>query len=59
MRSCEFLLNTDRTSCVNLKASKKGRRFNRAVSPGSAIHDDIGMALSLRGDNKSNRNKRR
>lgn len=36
----------DRTSETNLRASSIGKRFNNAVSDGSANHDLIGMALS-------------
>ena len=43
---CTFLLRTDRTSCVNLSASRNGRRSSNAVSEGSENHDLIGMAFS-------------
>ena len=43
---CRFRLSMDRTSETNLSASNIGRRFNNAVSDGSANQDLIGMALS-------------
>jgi len=43
---CSLRPNIDRTSDVNLNASSIGRRFNRAVSDGSANHDLIAIALS-------------
>lgn len=43
---CKFLPKIDLTSLVNLNASRMGRRFNRAVSDGSANQETIGIALS-------------
>lgn len=41
-----FLLRMERTSETNLRASRTGKRFRRAVSLGSLNHDLIGIALS-------------
>lgn len=45
---CRFRLSMDLTSVTNLSASNIGNRFNNAVSEGSANHDLIGMALSIK-----------
>ena len=47
---CKFLLRTERTSVVNLRASSTGSRLRRAVSCGSENQDLIGIALSVGGD---------
>ena len=44
--ACKFLLSTERTSLVNLRASKRGSKSNSAVSCGSENQDFIGIALS-------------
>ena len=43
---CKFRPRTERTSLVNLKASKTGNKLRSAVSLGSENQELIGIALS-------------